>query len=109
MASEYYKGTGLKIQIAITAEGFNQDENDYNIDIYCGEEELNFTQDDMVPDGQGNYLLPLPTDTLTEGKIMMVVTAYVPDADFADCGGIRKEVSAPITIGRLKEMKPVIL
>ena len=107
MASEYYKGTGLKIQIAITAEGFNQDEDSYNVDIYCGEEELNFTQEDMVSDGQGNYLLPLPTDTLTEGKIMMVITAFVPDSDFE--GNIRKEVSAPITIGRLKELKPAVL
>lgn len=104
MTSEYYKGTDLKVQISISAEGFDQEDNNYDIDVYCGEEVKHYNQDNVVSDGEGHYLLPLPTEELSAGKITLVITAYVPDADFADYGGIRKEVSAPIKIGVLKEI-----
>ena len=54
----------------------------------------------MRPSGDGHWLLPLPTDDLPEGKLSLVVTAFVPDEDFE--GDIRKEIAAPIKIGTLR-------
>lgn len=103
MASEYYQGVGLKIQIDISVDGFNQETDPYTIDIYCnGEKAVTYNQEDMRPDGDGHWLLPLPTDDLPEGKLYLVVTALVPDEDFE--GGIRKEIASPIKIGTLREL-----
>lgn len=105
MASEYYIGEGLKIQIDISAEGFDQENGEYTIDVYCNDEYVErHTKDEMRSDGEGHYLLPLPTDNIPEGKITLIVTAYIPDEDFSNYGGIRKVVAPPIKLGILKRL-----
>lgn len=100
MASEYYKGTGLKIQIEITAQGFDQSRDHYTIDVVSGDSVVTYSESNMVTDGEGHWLLPLPTDNLQEGRLKLVVTAYVPDDEFP--GNIRKEVAEPIKVGVIK-------
>lgn len=80
----YYIGTDLKFKIDIRAAGFNQAEDDYELDLYTGgAEPLHFTQDDIRQDGSDFYLC-VPTASLTPGPLKLVVTAHVPDTDFGD-------------------------
>ena len=103
MASEYYIGEGLKIQLDISAEGFDQRHDSYTVEVYCNDElAVTYTQENLRPDGEGHWLLPLPTDTLPEGKLVLVVKAIIPDADFTD--GFRQAIPPPIKLGTLKKL-----
>lgn len=104
MSREIYKDTDLKVQIAISAEGFNQATDNYDMDVYCGTYENTFDQSDMRGDGAGHWFLPIPTEDMSPGILYVVVTAYIPDADYP--GGIRRETFKPIKIGPVKEKKP---
>ena len=96
----YYIGTDLKFQITLTAEGFDQDENNYDIDFYCGSNTpKHYTQQNVVKGGDGCHYLLIPTNDLTPGMMKMVITAYVPDPDFPN--NVRKEVES-ITLGPIK-------
>ena len=97
----YYIGSDLKFQIDITATGFNQHEDNYDIDIYCGDSVLHYNQDDVISH-DGSFYLPVPTANLQPGMLRMVVTAYVPDEDFDD--GTRKEIA----VRNLKYLKNVM-
>jgi len=97
----YYIGTDLKFQITLTAEGFNQDENDYEITFICGSYQKTYSSanDDFVKGADGCHYLLIPTDNLSPGMMKMVITAYIPDPDFME--GVRKEVES-ITLGPIK-------
>ena len=97
----YYIGSDLKFQIDITATGFNQQEDDYTIDIYCGDSVLHYDQDDVISH-EGKFYLPVPTANLEPGMLRIVVTAKVPDDDFD--GGIRKEIA----VRNLKYLKKIL-
>ena len=95
----YYIGEDLKFKIAISANGFSQSTDNYDIDIYCGEQCLSFNQDDVIEDN-GNFFLPVPTSNIiTPGTLKMVIKAYVPDQDFED--GYRTEIAVK-TFGNLR-------
>ena len=66
MEQAYYVGTDLKFKIDITAEGFNQSEDEYEIKVVCGNQS-------------------------GTGLIKLIVTAKVPDEDFDV--GYRREVT----------------
>lgn len=90
MNGKYYIGTDLKFKVTVTAGGFDQEHDEYKIDLYCGGTlAMTITQDDIVENG-GDYYMLVPTSSLSPGPLRMVLTAYVPDTDFAS--GIRKEV-----------------
>ena len=95
----YYIGTDMKFQVTLTAEGFNQGSDRYDLDFYCGDQVRHFTQNDIVTDGEGNYYLLVPTTGLTPGMMRLVVTVYVPDTDFSN--NVRREVES-IVIGPLR-------
>ena len=95
----FYVGEDLKFQITLVAEGFNQDSDRYDLEFHCGNYVHTYTQDDVVKGADGNHYLLIPTSTLAPGMMRMVITAYVPDADFQS--GIRKEVEA-VNLGPLK-------
>lgn len=97
----YYEGSDLKFQIDITATGFDQNSDRYNIDFYCGEKKISFTQDNVISSG-GKFYLPVPTDGLKPGMIKIVITAFVPDSDFES--GYRREVA----VRNLKYLKKVM-
>lgn len=101
MAEEtYYTGSDLKYQITITADGFSQDCDNYDITFYCGSTEMHFNQDDVIS-RDGKFYLPIPAASLQPGLVKMVITAYVPDSDFP--GSVRKEVAVH-NLGRLKKI-----
>ena len=95
----YYIGTDLKFKITLTADGFNQKTDNYDIDFYCGSYHKHYTNSNMVEDVDGNFYLCIPTNNLAPGMMKMVITAYVPDNCFS--GHTRKEVES-ITLGPLK-------
>lgn len=97
----YYEGADLKFQIDISATGFDQNSDRYNIDFYCGDRRIPFTQDDVISSG-GKFYLPVPTDGLEPGMIRIVVTAFVPDPDFES--GYRKEIA----VRNLKYLKKIL-
>lgn len=87
---KYYIGTDLKFKLEITASGFDQGTDEYTIDLYSGSKRITVTQDQIIDDGDGFYLL-VPTSQLKPGVLKMVVTAKVPDGDFPS--GYRNEVT----------------
>lgn len=103
MINDYYWGTVLKLQVDITAAGFDQDSDDYSILIVCGSKSLHYTQDDVLDDGEHKYIV-ISTEELMPGTMNMVVAAYIPDSDIE--GGVRKEVVS-LNIGVLRPAKAV--
>lgn len=89
LVDEYYIGSDLKFRIDISATGFNQETDPYDIDVYCGNKKLSFTQAN-VKQCDDKFYLPVPTSTLSPGRLKIVITAHVPDADFSD--GYRDEI-----------------
>ena len=101
MADErYYVGEDLKFQITLTAEGFDQASDKYNIDFYCGKQEKHFTEADIIPGTEGFFLL-IPTSGMQPGMMKLIVTVFIPDEHFAS--GFRKEVES-ISLGMLRPL-----
>lgn len=84
-----YLGTELKYLLQIEADNFSMDEDNFEVDIYCGIKSIHFNKSDMDP-GEDGWYVTIDTKDLCIGKIFAKVTAYVPDSDFPD--GLRKEV-----------------
>lgn len=100
----YYVGEKLKFRITLTAEGFDQGSNRYDIDFYCGDNlPKHYTQDDIKNGIDGNYYLLIDTEGMTPGVMSMVISAYIPDNDFDD--NERKEIES-ISLGPLRPVKP---
>lgn len=99
----YYVGEDLKFKITLTAEGFNQSEDQYEIDFYCGDNPVkHFTQDQMKPGLDGDYYLLIDTKGMKPGVMRMVITAHIPDSDFSD--HYRDEMES-ISLGPLRPVK----
>lgn len=94
-------GSDIKLQIKVSGSGFNQSEDSYIVTIYNGDSILEFNSANLVCDGEGNYYLPITAEQLVPGPLVMVVSALVPDSDFAN--GFRREVAPPVKLGIVKE------
>lgn len=90
MEQEYYVGTDLKFKIDITADGFDQSEDPFEIKVVCGNRTQTITQDDVVED-DGNYYILIDTSQFGTGLVKLIVTAKVPDKNFES--GYRREVT----------------
>lgn len=90
----YYVGTDLKFKIDITAEGFDQTQDDFEIKVVCGSKTQIITQDDIVEDEDGQYIL-IDTSQFNTGLVKLIVTAKVPDENFNEFpwNGYRREVT----------------
>ena len=99
---KYYIGEDLKFKIILTADGFDQETDRYDIEFICGGYSHTYTQDDIVKGTEGCYYLLIPTASLAPGMMKMIITVYVPDTDFTS--GIRKEVES-ISLGPLKPVR----
>ena len=88
---KYYVGTDLKFAIDITAEGFDMFNDNYSIELVCGNKRVEVPKSSIV-DGGGNYYLLVDTTQFPPGTLRMIVYADVPDADFST--GVRREVEA---------------
>ena len=97
----YYIGTDLKFQITLTAEGFDQDTDRYDVQFICGSYSHTYSSEngDFATGADGNHYLLIPTSNLNPGVMKMVITAYVPDLDFD--AHVRKEVES-ITLGPIR-------
>ena len=99
----YYVGEKLKFRITLTAEGFDQEKDNYDIDFYCGDNEVkHFNQGNMKKGLDGNHYLLIETDGMQPGVMRIVITAYIPDVDFDD--NVRKEIES-ISLGPLRPVK----
>jgi hypothetical protein len=99
----YYVGEDLKFKITLTAEGFDQGQDPYEIDFYCGDNSvMHFTQADMKKGTDGDYYLLIDTKAMQPGVMRMVITAHIPDNDFDD--HYRDEVES-ISLGPLRPVK----
>ncbi len=99
----YYVGEDLKFKITLTADGFDQGTDNYEIDFYCGDNSVrHYTQADIKTGTDGDYYLLIDTSGMQPGVMRMVITAYIPDSDFED--NTRKEVES-ISLGPLRPIK----
>lgn len=99
----YYVGEDLKFKITLTAEGFDQSTDGYEIDFYCGDNTVkHFTQADIKTGADGDYYLLIDTKEMKPGVMRMVITAHIPDNDFDD--HYRNEVES-ISLGPLRPVK----
>lgn len=91
MANEnVYIGEELKFLVTMTADGFNMEDDDYEIVISCGNKKKTLYKSDVLVDGDGNHYITINTAEFKKGDLMATVYAYVPDPDFPD--GFRTEV-----------------
>lgn len=83
-------GTGLKFAITITAEGFDQAEDDWKVVFQCGRNTLELSKADMSIGEDDTFIANVDSSLLGAGTLSVITTAYVPDDDWE--GGVRKEV-----------------
>ena len=88
-APGFYIGNDLKFNIDISADGFDMDDDNYEILLRCGSKKVVVSKEDIVEDDNNHYLL-VDTSTFPSGLLQMIVTAFVPDSDFDS--GTRREV-----------------
>lgn len=88
----YYIGTNLKYAITITADGFDMTDDDYTCTLCCGGKKVTVTKDDIVTGENDEHYLLVDTTQFPSGTLRWVVTASVPDGDYAK--GYRNEVDA---------------
>ena len=88
METKTYKGTELKFLVELECEGFDITRDDFNIEVVRGSTSQLIEKANMPHDDDGYYLC-FDTADFGTGVINAVITAYVPDPDFAD--GFRTE------------------
>lgn len=111
-----YKGTEKKFSLDIDAEGFDMDEDDFQVEVctprssVVGVKSLGGSADvrifredsDSSSSGEsGTWWVIVDTQNLIPGDLRVIVTAHVPDANAND--GIRNEVDV-VQLGKL--LKP---
>ena len=92
MEESYWLGTGLKFAINITADGFDMNEDDFEVAIGNGSKRIVLQKSDIKDGENGEHLLCFDSTQFPSGMLRLVVSAKVPDDDFDD--GVRKEVFA---------------
>ena len=85
-----FQGTELKFGVEITSEGFSMQDDDFKVVVKNMKHEKEIRKEDMLVDGEDNYIFTLDTSEFGTGDYWAFVYAYVPDADFDD--GLRTEI-----------------
>ena len=85
-----YIGSGIKWAVTLSCEGFSMNDDDWKIIITCGSKTLEFTKENSVQDGDGQWYIAVDTSKLSPGKAIITGVAYVPDNDFEN--GVRTEI-----------------
>lgn len=105
-----YKGTEVKFGIDLQASGFSMDADDFEIEISSPRGSVKGSKGNPEPTSKvrifkedsdsssssssaettGGWFVIAETDTLSQGELKVIATAYIPDANAADL--IRKEV-----------------
>ena len=84
-----YIGSEAKYLVTLSSPGFSMADDQFEIILKRGSNELTFAKSDLVL-RNGNYYLCFDTTELGIGDVVAIVKAHVPDADFPD--GFRTEV-----------------
>lgn len=84
-----FVGTLLKYKIEIAVEGFDQDEDDFEVEVRRGGQSVTIRKADMAHTQEGWFLL-IDTAALGPGKYEVITRALVSDGDAPD--GLRPEV-----------------
>lgn len=90
-ANKAYIGTELKFAIAIEAEGFSMEDDNFTVELRCGLKSITLDKGDCIEDASGNWYITFDSRELGSGIVRAIITAYVPDDDFDD--GFRTEVA----------------
>lgn len=84
-----YVGSDVKFRIIITADGFDQDADNWEVTISAGAKTHTFQKEECIHALDGWYVA-FNTAEYGSGKYTATIAAYIPDTDFYD--GTRKEV-----------------
>ena len=104
MGAENYVGGDIKILVKLTANGFDQETGNYEIELHCGNNNPKyFKKKDVKLSSDGNYYLFVNTEGWEPGPMYLVVTAYTVDADVPTADHIRKE-KAVVNLGPLRPL-----
>lgn len=91
---EVFIGTKLKRNINIDPIGnITMDEYDFIVEFISdspNHERVVVTKNDAKRVDSNNYIVPVDTTQLAAGYLICIVTAHIPDTDFAD--GTRTEI-----------------
>jgi len=102
MVGDFYEGSDAKLLVDVKALGFDQEKDDYTIELFNNNDRRVFYKKDVKgPDSEGNYFLPVTKDKLKAGSLIAVVTVKIPDEMFPN--RIREEKAKPINLGPIKE------
>ena len=87
-------GTKLKRNINIAPiDGVTMDAYDFQVEFISDSpnyERVVVEKKDAKRVDSSNYIVPVDTSALSTGYLICIVTAYIPDVDFA--GGVRTEI-----------------
>ena len=72
-SGKYFVGEDLKFKITLTADGFEQDTDRYQIEFFCGSYSHTYTQEDIVKGADGCHYLLIPTGNLSPGMMKMTI------------------------------------
>ena len=117
----YYKGSEIKFSIALTAQGFSMDDDDFAIEVRgqkgsikgnknntTGDSNIVIFREPALDDdssssepSEGTWFAIISTDPLSTGDMDVIGTAYIPDSNAPD--GIRTDL-AKTTLGTLKNI-----
>lgn len=87
------RGTDLKFNLHIEPlDGVSMEDYDFMVQAYCGQKRRSYTVDktDCYKEDADNYIVEINTTSLDLGRLIVDVTAYLPDDKMPD--NIRTEV-----------------
>ena len=99
----YYKGSELKTQVIIEAQGFDMDADEWELVVKSGSTKINLDKSDCHKGNLGSldssdssdetevWYCIVNTALLNVGTVRLIATAHVPDAMATD--GVRNEIA----------------
>lgn len=84
-----FVGSDVKFRVTITADGFSQDTDNWDVTITRGSTSHTYAKADCIQAIDGWYVA-FNTADFGAGRYTATIAAYIPDTDFPD--GTRKEV-----------------
>lgn len=90
--SEIYLGSELKLNVHIEPiSELSMSDYDFSVELFTGRQKtITVSKSEAKQNDKDNYIITLDSQVLGVGRIIALVTCFIPDEDFAD--GIRKEV-----------------
>ena len=100
-----YVGTELKLNIHIDQIGSNtMADYEWEVEAYCQRKKsVKIKKEDATKAGENDYVIKVDTGNTGTGVLKLMITAYIPDADFED--NLRTEV---LCINTGIPIKPVL-